>query len=211
MPEAGIAARTHLRVRCIGRPHPGLPTLRMRARAFRGRPGRAAVAETALGVLAVLAQLLAMLLVARWSAWFFDALEAHDRAEVIRQIGIFFGIVGACMLAQTGSLVAKRRLAITLRTDLTDRLVNGWMAEARHWRVRNLQPGRQPRQRGWAHRRGCAPGLRDGSRVPGLPALCRVPVRSVHRPAVDRLRRGGAALRRGRTPGAGPHNRDRAG
>lgn len=141
LPETQVSARTQLRARCSGRPHPGpvaIRMLRLLGGAYRGRPGRSVAVQTGLVVLAVVAQLLTMLWLARWNGAFFDALEASDRAEVVRQIWMFLAIVGAWMLAQTGGIIAKRRFVITLRRDLTTRLIASWMAEGRHLRIRNL-------------------------------------------------------------------------
>jgi putative ATP-binding cassette transporter len=142
LPQERIAGHVQMRARCLGRPRPGPAAMRMLRRlggAFRGA-GRSRAILLAGAVLAtVVAQLLAMLWLTQWNAAFFDALEQKDLPGVIRQSWMFLALVLCWMVAQAAGIQARRSLAIRLREHITLSLIGAWMAEGRHFRIRNME------------------------------------------------------------------------
>jgi len=75
-----------------------------------------------------------------WNADLFDALERRSMERFSFQIAIFAGLVGGIMLVNMLHLHLKRRLQYSWRQWLTGHVVEGWMAEARHYQIA-LLPG----------------------------------------------------------------------
>jgi putative ATP-binding cassette transporter len=75
-----------------------------------------------------------------WNADFFDALERRSMDRFLTQIGVFVLIVAGAVLANALHMVARRGLNIAWRGWLTQRVVGGWMEEARHYQVAQI-PG----------------------------------------------------------------------
>jgi putative ATP-binding cassette transporter len=142
LPQERIVQHVQMRARCLARPRPGPTALRMLRRlggAYRGAGGSRTLLLSGAVLAAVIAQLAAMLWLTQWNAAFFDALEQKDLAGVIRQSWMFLALVLAWMLAQAAGIEARRGLAIRLREHLTLSLIAGWMAEGRHFRIRNME------------------------------------------------------------------------
>ena len=75
---------------------------------------------------------------ASWNADFFNLVEKKNVAGLPAQVWILFAIVCGIMCLQASSLESKMRLQIRLRTYLTARVRDRWMAEARHYRLRYM-------------------------------------------------------------------------
>ncbi len=130
MAEPALAGRHQAR---------GAPTLGPFLRLSRPFLGRWATRAALLVLLALtLAQVGLAVLYNLWNAWLFDALEARDAAALWRQVGVFAGLVLLIVLSNAAQLAAKRRIAIAWREALTERLLEAWLAEGRHWRLGQL-------------------------------------------------------------------------
>lgn len=70
-----------------------------------------------------------------WSAALFNALEQRSMERFLAQIGVFAIIVTATMAVTTTHLWVKRRLQLDWRRWLTQRLLDGWMAEGHHYQI----------------------------------------------------------------------------
>lgn len=85
-----------------------------------------------------------------WNKAFFDALEQMDGAAALRQIGLFFALVGlsaACWLA--GDWL-KKKLLILWRARLTSRALDLWIGNRAYWLMRpgfGATPVENPDQR----------------------------------------------------------------
>jgi len=76
-----------------------------------------------------------------WNAWLFDALEARDAAALWRQVGNFAGLLLLIVLSNAAQLAAKRGIAVAWRQALTERLLEAWLAQGRHWRLGQIADG----------------------------------------------------------------------
>ncbi|MCW5749985.1 MAG: ABC transporter ATP-binding protein/permease [Alphaproteobacteria bacterium] len=75
-----------------------------------------------------------------WSALFFDAIESREPIEVIRQSGIFLLIMVATILVTGAHLHVKRDVQFRWRRWLTERLLDEWLRDGRHYQLEHL-PG----------------------------------------------------------------------
>lgn len=137
-----IGQRSALRARFPARPHPGpaaMRMLRLLATIFRTQARwRAVVLVVAVIVTTLVLALLAVRL-ASWNADFFDAIEQRSWPGLARQSWLFLGIVAATAAAQGAALQAKRKLQLTLRTHLTEVMIEAWMVEGREARLQELR------------------------------------------------------------------------
>jgi len=70
-----------------------------------------------------------------WNRALYDALEQHSVRRVLIQVAVF-GVILLCSLVVTAAhLMVKRWLQIDWRAWLTERLVEIWMGDARHYRL----------------------------------------------------------------------------
>ncbi len=74
--------------------------------------------------------------VTRWSAAFFNGLEARDWSAVQFQLLVFLLIVAGAILSGIGQYWFGQTLLIRWREWMTARYVELWMAEGRHYRIR---------------------------------------------------------------------------
>jgi putative ATP-binding cassette transporter len=92
-----------------------------------------------LALLTMLQMVMAVLL-NRWSAGLFDALEQHSMADLMTQIGKLT-ILFVCGMALTGShLFVKRNLMISWRDWMTEYVFSRWMKNGAHYLISRL-PG----------------------------------------------------------------------
>jgi vitamin B12/bleomycin/antimicrobial peptide transport system ATP-binding/permease protein len=105
---------------------------------FRTPTGWATVGLIVAVVAITTGEVLAMLRLASWNADFFNTLEQKSVSGLVTQSWILLAIVGGLMLLQAASMDMKMRLQITLRTYLTERVSYAWMADGRHYRLREV-------------------------------------------------------------------------
>jgi putative ATP-binding cassette transporter len=118
---------------------PGAPTLRPFLRLSRPFLARWRIRAALLLLLALtLAQVGLAVLYNLWNAWLFDALEARDAAALWRQVGNFAGLLLLIVLSNAAQLAVKRGIAVAWRQALTERLLEAWLAEGRHWRLAQI-------------------------------------------------------------------------
>lgn len=136
-----LVRQSQARAQIPAREHPGpafLRMLRILAGVFR-LPGRWCAAGLVLALAAItIAEVALALRLASWNADFFNLIEKKDVAGLPAQVWILFAIVGAIMALQASSLESKMRLQIRLRSYLTARVRDRWMAEGRHYRLRYM-------------------------------------------------------------------------
>ena len=73
-----------------------------------------------------------------WNARLFDALEQRNTVALWREIGVFAVLVLGIVLSNAAQLVAKRSVVLSWRKALTERVLQAWLAEGRHWRLAQL-------------------------------------------------------------------------
>src|SRR5262245_24945363 len=79
-------------------------------------------------------------LVNQWNGRFFNALEARNLASVQDEL-VFFGVILLAAVATGGAQYwLGQHLLIRWRRWLTERYVGIWMADARHYRIRFIDP-----------------------------------------------------------------------
>src|SRR5262245_30979527 len=75
-----------------------------------------------------------------WQAGFFNALEARDWTAMRAQLVIFLFLVIGAVVTGMLQFFFGQKLLIRWREWLTRRYVGAWMADARHYRVRFVDP-----------------------------------------------------------------------
>ncbi len=85
-------------------------------------------------------QVVIPVLINRWSADFFDALEQKSMERFMLQIGALVLIVAFSMAITGTHMRVKRRLQLGWRRWLTKRLLDDWMDAGRHYQVTHM-PG----------------------------------------------------------------------
>ena len=98
-----------------------------------------AVALVAGTLALVLAQVLIQFRLNTWNRAFFDALERHDTAEFVRQIGLFAVIAAASAVVAVTHLNFKMRLQLDWRGWTTRRLIDRWLAGGRPYQLGFLE------------------------------------------------------------------------
>jgi putative ATP-binding cassette transporter len=86
-----------------------------------------------------LIQIVLAVVINKWSANLFNALEQRSMSGFFQQIGLLILIFGASMGITATHLVIKRRLQISWRAWLTGRVVERWMQNGRHYQVTHIQ------------------------------------------------------------------------
>ncbi len=70
-----------------------------------------------------------------WNRWFFDALERHDAGSAARAV-LAFGVLFVCIAAVgVGIVLTRERLQVRWREWCTARLLDGWLANQRFYRL----------------------------------------------------------------------------
>jgi vitamin B12/bleomycin/antimicrobial peptide transport system ATP-binding/permease protein len=95
--------------------------------------------ETLALIILTLLQIALAVVINKWSAALFNALEQRSMSEFFTQIGILILIFAASMAVTTTHLIVKRRLLIGWRTWLTEKVIGQWMNDGRHYEVTHLQ------------------------------------------------------------------------
>ena len=91
----------------------------------------------ALGLLTVL-QIVIWVLINKWSAYLFDALEQRSMSRLITQSLLIILIFLANIFINATHITIKRRLQLDWRGWLTDKLIGSWMRDGRHYLVTHL-------------------------------------------------------------------------
>ncbi len=86
------------------------------------------------------AQIAVSVIITEWSADLFDALEQRSMTRLFTQVSLIVLIFLANMVITATHLVIKRRLQLSWRGWLTDKLIGQWMRDGRHYLVTHL-PG----------------------------------------------------------------------
>jgi putative ATP-binding cassette transporter len=127
---------------CLRRTRPGLPAMRMLrllGMVFWTPKRWRAFGLVAAVIVVTVAMVLLMLRFTTWNAEFFDVIEQKSLPGLLRQSVIFGAILIAVMIVNVAQLEAKRGLQIELRSFLTHSVIDVWMAEGRHYRLRDMQ------------------------------------------------------------------------
>lgn len=77
--------------------------------------------------------------ITEWSADLFDAMEQRSMTRLFTQVGLIIVIFVAQMAVTAIHLSLKRRLQLDWRGWLTDRLIQQWMQDGRHYLVTHIQ------------------------------------------------------------------------
>ncbi|MBI5164134.1 MAG: ABC transporter ATP-binding protein/permease [Magnetospirillum sp.] len=93
---------------------------------------------TALLVALTLAQVVVPVVINRWSAALFDALEQRSMDRFLAQIALLGGIIVMSMAVTVAHLRVKRRIQVEWRRWLTNRLIGEWMRGGRHYQLSHL-------------------------------------------------------------------------
>ena len=85
-------------------------------------------------------QIVMAVLVNKWNAALFDAIEQHSMSGLTRQILLLLVIMVANIAITVAHLTVKRKLMIDWRTWLTEKVTDRWMNDGRHYLVSHM-PG----------------------------------------------------------------------
>ena len=77
-----------------------------------------------------------------WTERFYDAVEQLDLPATLRELGVFFALVGAQAAAFIVADYLRKRLLLRWRARLTDRALDVWTGNRAYW---HLRPGQTPR------------------------------------------------------------------
>jgi len=86
-------------------------------------------------------QIVISVVITIWSADLFDALDQRSMSRLFTQIGLIILIFIANMAVTATHLTVKRRLQLGWRGWLTDKLIEQWMNDGRHYLVTHI-PGK---------------------------------------------------------------------
>lgn len=75
----------------------------------------------------------------KWSAYLFNALEQRSMSGLLKQIGLLILIFGASIAVTSTHLVIKRQLQVGWRAWLTEQVTGKWMQKGRHYQVLHIQ------------------------------------------------------------------------
>lgn len=92
-------------------------------------------------ILLTIGQIILAVLINKWSAALFDALEQRSMAKLVTQIGVITLIFIASIVVTTMHLKIKRGLQIGWREWLTELVLNRWMDKGRHYLVTHVERG----------------------------------------------------------------------
>ena len=100
------------------------------------------------GLLALtLLQILIQIRFNLWNRDFFNALENRDRDAFLWQMVLFVGLAGASMITAVYQLYVKQLVQLRWRQWLTNRLLDLWMRDARHYQLERAGEADNPDQR----------------------------------------------------------------
>jgi putative ATP-binding cassette transporter len=92
-------------------------------------------------VILTVAQIVIAVVITKWSAALFDALEQRSMTKFLSLLGIIILIFAANIIVNTTHLKVKRILQISWREWLTADLLNRWMKQGRHYLVTHTEKG----------------------------------------------------------------------
>src|ERR1700739_3097163 len=67
-----------------------------------------------------------------WNRGFYNALQAFDRGEIFRQLGVFFILGGLGITLSVYAIYLQQMLQIRWRRWLTQRYLNAWLPHRAH-------------------------------------------------------------------------------
>ncbi|MFT8242527.1 ABC transporter ATP-binding protein/permease [Roseomonas sp. BN140053] len=82
-----------------------------------------------------------------WNRDFFNALENRDRADFVWQMTLFIGFAIASMVTAVYQLYVKQLTQLRWRQWLTEKLLQDWMSDARHYQLEKAGDADNPDQR----------------------------------------------------------------
>jgi putative ATP-binding cassette transporter len=140
---AALATQDAAAEDAAGRKKPGfiVPFARLAGPFFTGTAGARPILLAALLLALTLAQVVIQIFFNIWNRDFFNALEARERAAFLYQSGVFLGLAAASMIASVFQLYIKQLLQLDWRAWLTDRLVQAWLKDGRHYQLGFLDEG----------------------------------------------------------------------
>ncbi|MCX7068622.1 MAG: ABC transporter ATP-binding protein/permease [Methylococcales bacterium] len=97
--------------------------------------------STLILVILTVAQIAIAVVINKWSAALFDALEQRSMSKLVTQIGIIFLIFAANIILNATHVKIKRDLQIGWREWLTEHLLSRWMYKGRHYLVTHTEKG----------------------------------------------------------------------
>lgn len=89
-------------------------------------------------------QVIVPILMNRWNAEFFDALEQKSMERFLLQIATLAAIVAGSVVITATHMRVKRRMMLAWRRWLTRKLLHEWMADGRHHRVVHMRGSDNP-------------------------------------------------------------------
>jgi vitamin B12/bleomycin/antimicrobial peptide transport system ATP-binding/permease protein len=104
--------------------------------AFLGSPVRNTVVLLGLAILGViLATAYGQIILNRWNAPFYDAMERRDLAAFLHQLWLFIWIAGALLILNVIQTYLNQKIRLKLREGLTRDLLGEWMRPGRAFRL----------------------------------------------------------------------------
>ena len=97
--------------------------------------------STLILVILTVAQIAIAVVINKWSAALFDALEQRSMSKLVTQIGAIFLIFAANIILNATHVKIKRDLQIGWREWLTEHLISRWMHKGRHYLVTHTEKG----------------------------------------------------------------------
>ncbi len=97
--------------------------------------------STLILVILTVAQIAIAVVINKWSAALFDALEQRSMSKLVTQIGAIFLIFAANIILNATHVKIKRDLQIGWREWLTEHLLSRWMYKGRHYLVTHTEKG----------------------------------------------------------------------
>jgi len=91
----------------------------------------------ALIILTIL-QILLAVIINKWSANLFNALELHSMPGFYTQIGLLILIFAASMAITTAHLLVKRAIMVDWRNWLTEKVIGEWMHHGHHYQISHI-------------------------------------------------------------------------
>lgn len=106
--------------------------------AFGGSPLRNRIIWLGVGAIAIIvATSLGQIILNRWNAPFYDAIERRDLSALIRQLQLFALIAGGLLTLGVAQTWLNQRFRLRLREALTQDLIAEWMKPRRAFRLAN--------------------------------------------------------------------------
>lgn len=91
--------------------------------------------DTLLFVALTVMQIVVAVVITKWNADLFDAIEQHSMSGIVAQVGVLILIFVGSITITTMHLIVKRRLLIGWRLWLTEKVISKWMYKGRHYQI----------------------------------------------------------------------------